>query len=256
MQLTKLFVITSFCLCTLYAGDDLSNIDIPLINQQKIPQSRINAFIKMQGSQKNIDQFKDQMIITEILRQEAVRSGADRDKDLLDQLDAVKASILAQGVIQNFSKNNPPSEQELLSRYEELKKNTPPQVEYRVRHILVQTEKQAKDLIKQVKSGASFGALADRYSLDKGTDQGELGWHVPSSFVEPFANRMVALNKGEMTSSPVKTDFGWHVIQLQDVRKPPFKTFEELRPMLLSQIMNEKTKAYLDDLKAKSIIGS
>ena len=126
--------------------------------------------------------------------------------------------------------------------------------EYRARHILVEKEDEAKALLKQLNGGAKFDDLAKKHSTDKGSgaNGGDLDFAKPESYVPEFGQAMIALKKGETTAAPVKSQFGWHIIKLEDTRDAQFPPFDEVKPQVMQRLSQQKLQAYQEDLRKKA----
>ena len=126
--------------------------------------------------------------------------------------------------------------------------------EYKVRHILVENEDEAKDVIAALQKGEKFETLAAQHSKDTGSKShgGDLDWNAPSNFVKPFADAMVALQKGKFTTTPVQTQFGWHVIEVDDIRPAKVPTFDEVKPQLLQRMQAQEVDKYLRELRTQN----
>jgi peptidyl-prolyl cis-trans isomerase C len=150
-------------------------------------------------------------------------------------------------------KTHPVSDEELKKEYEALKTQMGDK-EYKAHHILVATEAEAKDIIARIKKGGKFDKIAQEKSLDAGSKNkgGELEWSPPASYVQPFAEALTKLNKGQLTEQPVKTPFGWHVIRLDDVRPLKIPPFEEIKQNLAQRVLQRQFAAYVGELRAKA----
>jgi len=199
-----------------------------IVNGKAIPSARVDEFVAALTQQGRPDTpelrtaVRDELIAREIFVQEAERKGLTRSTEVARQLEQTRQDILIRAVIREHLKNNPITDAELKAEYERLTKGAGGgDKEYRARHILVETEAEAKSIVEQLKKGAKFEELAKK-SKDPGSaaNGGDLDWNGPDTFVKPFAEAMVKLEKGQLTEIPVKTDFGWHVIRLDDVREP------------------------------------
>ncbi len=231
-----------------------------MVNGVSIPQSRIDLNVQGAAAQGQPDSpelrtaIRDKLINDEIIVQEAVKLGLDKDKDVLHQLDLAKQQVLINAFLTAHIKNHPLSEDQLKQEYEQLKVKLGNK-EYNARHILVATEEEAKSIITQLGKKAKFEKLAEK-SLDPGSAEkgGALGWAIPSKFVPPFANALLNLNKGQYTKEPVQSQFGWHVIKLDDVRDLKLPTFDELRPQLQQRLQQLAFQKTVIDLRAKAKI--
>ncbi len=162
--------------------------------------------------------------------------------------------VHSNNLVNNFIKSNPVSDAEIAAKYDEFKRQSGDK-EYHVRHILVATEDEAKAIIAKLKAGASFEELA-KQSKDTGSanNGGDLDWATPAGFVKPFADAMVALQKGQMTETPVQSQYGFHIIKVDDVRPLKVPTLDEVKPQINENLMRLKIQAYIEDLRKKATI--
>lgn len=231
-----------------------------LVNGVAIPQARIDFQVKgvvAQGQPDSPDlrkAIKEKMIEVELIVQEASRLGLDKNSDVSQQIEISRRTVLASAFIEDFVKNHPISEDQLHQEYDKLKAKLGDK-EYNARHILVATEDEAKAIIAQLGKKVKFEKLAAK-SLDAGSAKqgGSLGWTIPGTFVPPFANALLELKKGEYTKTPVQTQFGWHVIKLDDVRALKVPSFDEVKPQLQQRLQQQALKKAVDDLRAKAKI--
>jgi len=231
-----------------------------LVNGVSIPQARVDLRVKAAAAQGQADSpelrkaIKEDMINLEVMAQESAKLGLDKNAEVQLQIDLAKQQVLVGAFVQDYAKNHPISEDQLKSEYDKLKAKLGDK-EYSARHILVETEAQAKDIIAQLGKKAKFEKLAEK-SKDAGSAErgGALGWAVPGNFVPPFANALLALKKGEYTKEPVQSQFGWHVIKLEDVRDLKVPAFEELKPQLQQRLQQQSIQKAINDLRAKAKI--
>ncbi len=228
------------------------------VNDKVIPADRVQALIAEQKGRGAPDSpelekaAKEELIRREVMFQEAVKKGFDKKADVQSQIALASQAIVLRAYMQDWVKNNPVPEAEIKQEYDKVVAERGTK-EYKARHILVKTEKEATDIIAKLKSGKKFADLAkasqDPGSKDKG---GDLGWNAPATFVKPFSDAMTALEKGKYTMEPVKTEFGYHVISLEDVRdtKPP--SLEEVKPQIEGHLQGKKVEAMLKDLRDKA----
>ncbi len=233
-----------------------------IVNGKAIPSARVDEFVAALTQQGRPDTpelrtaVRDELIAREIFVQEAERKGLTRSTEVARQLEQTRQDILIRAVIREHLRNNPVTDAELKAEYERLTKGAAGgDKEYRARHILVETEAEAKSIVDQLKKGAKFEELAKK-SKDPGSaaNGGDLDWNGPDTFVKPFAEAMVKLEKGQLTEIPVKTDFGWHVIRLDDVREPAPPPLEQVAPQLKQEMERRKIQTLQTDLKAKARI--
>jgi peptidyl-prolyl cis-trans isomerase C len=165
-------------------------------------------------------------------------------------MDLVRQTVLIRELFEDFKKKNPVTESEARAEYDKFKAQSSG-TEYRARHILVENEDDAKKLITQIKGGAKFDELAKKNSKDTGSGEngGDLDFAKPDSYVPEFSKALTALKKGEMTEAPVKTQFGYHIIRLEDVRESQFPEFTAVKPQIEQRLAQTKLQKYQEDLK-------
>jgi len=170
------------------------------------------------------------------------------------QLDLMRQQVLVQAIIQDHLKSHPPNDEELLAEYNKLKASRGDK-EYKARHILVDKDSEANEIIAQLKKGTKFEDLA-KQSKDPGSKEkgGDLDWNTPATFVKPFAEALAKLEKGKYTETPVQTQFGWHVIQLDDVRSMQFPAFDTVKQQLLSRLQEQEVQKFVTELRSKAKI--
>lgn len=217
--------------------------------------SFMQALSASRGQAMPREQALNTLIDRELLYQEALAKGIDKNPEVVQELNDQRRSTLANVAIADMLHNQPATDEELHKLYKErvLGQNL---TEYKARHILVKTEGEAKDIIAQLDKGADFSKLAKTKSLDTGSGEkgGDLGWFSPSQMVPEFSKATAALKKGHYTKVPVKSQFGWHVIKLDDTRpvKPP--SFDEIKQRLEATVQNEHVSAYIKSLRDKAKI--
>ncbi len=229
------------------------------VNGVTIPASRFAIMIQQAAGQGQGDnpqvqaQIKDNLIKGEIVAQEAMKAGMDKSPEVMDQLDFVKQQLLVRAYVSDYMKKNPIKDEALKAEYNKAK-SAEGDKEYKAQHILVEDEKDAKDLIAQIKKGGNFDKLAKEKSKDAGSkDQGgKLEWTMPGNFVKPFSEAMVKLKKGEMTPEPIKTPYGYHIIKLEDTRGAKVPAFEEVKEKIRQSQQQAMMTKLLDDLRAKA----
>jgi peptidyl-prolyl cis-trans isomerase C len=190
-----------------------------------------------------------------VLAQEARKAGAEKAPEVQTQLDMVRQEIVVSYYLREFARKNPVTEAEIQKEYDRAKSQHGDK-EYKARHILVETEDQAKGLIADLKKGAKFDELATKNSKDTGSAQrgGDLDWNVPGTFDKQFSEAMVKLEKGKYSEAPVKTRFGFHIIQLDDVRPAKFAAIGEVRPRIQQMLVQNKIEQLIKGLRAKAKI--
>jgi peptidyl-prolyl cis-trans isomerase C len=230
------------------------------VNGKSIPQSRADALMAAQLAQGQADSpqlrqaVREELVRREVLTQEASKKGFDKKTEIQAQMDLARQGILVGAYLSDFVRANPVTDAQIQKEYDGIKAQLGDK-EFKTRHILVETEAEAKTLIEKLKKGEKFEELAkgskDPGSKDRG---GELGWANRAAYVKPFAEAMASLEKGKMTETPVKSDFGWHVIQVDDTRelKPP--SFDELKPKIAQGLQQQLVQRHIEDLRGKSTV--
>jgi len=230
------------------------------VNGKPIPKAREEAWLdamKKQGQQDSPqlrERVKEMLIEREILLQEVQKRGLADKPDVKFQLEVQRQNALIQSLMRDEIAKHPITDADIKAAYEEQKKQVGGR-EYKVRHILVETEAEAKDITAQVKKGAKFEELAKK-SKDPGSAQrgGELDWAGPGSYVKPFSDAMVKLEKGQMTEAPVQSQFGWHVIRVDDVREAQFPPLDQVTPQIREALQQQKLAAFAEQLKKQAKI--
>jgi peptidyl-prolyl cis-trans isomerase C len=231
------------------------------VNGVSIPQSKLDAIMKARAAGKQPDTpeiraaIRDTLINQEVVAQEAVRKGIDKNPEVAAQIDLQRQETLANAVVQEYMKTNPITDDVMRKEYERIKPTIPAK-EFKARHILVEKEDEAKDVIAQIKKGGSFEKLAAEKSKDTGSKGrgGDLDWGPAGRYVKPFGDALAKLKKGQMTDVPVQSEFGWHVIRLDDERATKVPTFEEAKPQIQQMMQNQHVQKMLADLRAKAKI--
>jgi peptidyl-prolyl cis-trans isomerase C len=198
-------------------------------------------------------QLLDQLINMTLAAQSAEKDGLAKDSAVQARLDLLRTQILAEAASEKFVKANPISEADLKVEYDTQVAAMPK--EYKARHILVEKKETAESIIRELQAGGDFAKLAEKESKDSsGKSGGDLGWFSPQTMVKPFADAVAALEKGKYTTEPVQSEFGFHVILLEDVRSPEVPEFEQVKPQVEMFAQRKKLQAYLDGLRATANI--
>lgn len=235
--------------------------NVAIVNGKPVPKARFESFMTQiakqgQGQQRTPElerQVKDELVLREIFVQEAERRGLQGGEDYKTQLDMARQSLLIRELFSDFGKKNPVTDAEVSAEYDKLKSSAG-EKEYHARHILVEKEEDAKAIISELKGGAKFEELAKKSSKDPGSapNGGDLDWAGPGSYVAEFSQAMVKLEKGKFTETPVKSQFGYHVILVEDTRDAQFPPLDEVKPQLLQRLQQQKLAKYREDLKTKA----
>ena len=230
--------------------------NVAVVNGKPVPMSRVDALIKtathgQQDAPPELKaQAKDQVVMREIFAQEAEKQGIPATADYKAQLELVRQTVLINTLFQNFIKTHPVTDADAKAEYDKIKAEQSG-MEYHARHILVDSEDEAKKLIAQIKAGAKFEDIAKKSSKDTGSAEngGDLDWAKPSNYVPEFSAALQGLKKGQMTETPVKTQFGYHIIRLDDTRAAQFPSYDEVKDKVKQQMEQVKLQEYQEQLR-------
>lgn len=196
---------------------------------------------------------KEELNTRELLAREAKKQNLDKNSDVKTQMDLASQTVLVRAYVTDWVRKNPVPEADLRKEYEQIKGQIGDK-EYKVRHILVEKEDDAKAIITELQKGAKFDELAKARSKDPGSKDkgGDLDWNAPANFVKPFGDAMKTTPKGKFTPQPVQTQFGWHVIEVDDVRDAKVPTYDEVKPQLQQRLQAQWLDKYFKELRAKN----
>jgi len=237
--------------------------NVAVVNGKPVPKARVDAIVSQvqkQATQRgqqlppDLDKLvRDKVVTDEILAQEAERRGLAASAEFKSQLEIARQSILIGLLSQDVEKKAAVSDAEVQAEYDKFKAQSSG-TEYKARHILVEKEDEAKALIAQLKAGSSFADLAKKNSKDPGSapNGGDLDFASPASYVAEFSQALVALKKGDYTVVPVKTQFGYHIILLEDTRAAQFPPLADVKPQITQRLTQQKATAFRDELRAKA----
>jgi peptidyl-prolyl cis-trans isomerase C len=231
---------------------------VATVNGVAIPKTRVDMIVKAQAGRGAPDneqvrsEIREQLIVREIITQEATRKGLAKTSDVQAQLELARQQVLWNAYIADFVKTHPVNDADLKAEYERLKVSRGDK-EYKARHILVEKEDDANMIIGELKKGKKFEELA-KQSKDPGSKDrgGDLEWNSPAGYVKPFADAMVKLEKGKYTEAPVQTQFGWHIIMLEDTRAAKFPSLDEVKPQITERLQELAFSKQVADLRAKA----
>ncbi|MGH8370199.1 MAG: foldase protein PrsA [Gammaproteobacteria bacterium] len=196
------------------------------------------------------DAVMDHLIDMMVLAQDAEKTGMDKDAKVAAELKVQHDAMLAQSLVRQYVDKHPVTDEQIKAEYAKNTKSVSGE-EFRARHILVSDEKLAKSIIAQLNKGADFAKLAKKYSSDSsGKSGGELGWFSPDQMVPQFSQAVAKLKKGEYTKTPVHTQFGWHVIQLEDTRSTPAPSLDSMRQQLENKLQGDNIQDYVKGLRS------
>ena len=231
---------------------------IAVVNGQYIPKSTLAALEKEIAERGHGQTFPKEKLIEELIQrellvQDAIQKQLDKSAEIIAQLDSAKKTLLTQADVQNFIKANSVTDAEVKAEYDS-KVAGENGIEYKARHILVKTEDEAKKLIAELDKGADFAKLANKNSLDAKESQngGDLGWFVAGQMVAPFSEAVAKLEKGQYTKTPVKTQFGWHIVLREDSRKQTPPPLEAVKEQLMPYLQRKKVQNMVETLRKQA----
>ena len=233
--------------------------NIAIVNGKAVPTTRVEALAQqvaksgrpvtpeLQG------QLRDEVITREIFMQEAQKLGLDISDDFKTQMELARQSLLIRELFNEFQKKNPVTDADAKAEYDKFAATNGGK-EYKARHILVEKEADAKAIIASLKKGGKFEEIAKKSSKDPGSgaNGGDLDWAAAGSYVKEFSDAMVALEKGKVTELPVKSQFGYHIIRLDDTREAQVPKFDEVKPQITQQLAQQKLAAFQQELRSKA----
>ncbi len=233
--------------------------NIAIVNGKAVPKARLDALAQQVAKSGRPvtpevqQQMRDAVITREIFAQEAEKLGLMASDDYKNQMEIARQTVLITVLIDDFKKKNAITDAELKTEYDKFAAANGGK-EYKARHILVEKEAEAKAIIASIKKGGKFEDIAKKQSKDAGSgaNGGDLDWANPSSYVAEFTEAMLKLTKGQMTENPVKTQFGFHIIRVDDVRTAQLPAFEELKPQIAQQLDQQRLGAYQQNLREKA----
>lgn len=236
--------------------------NVAVVNGKPIPTARAEAIMAdmvKSGQQQRTPELekmvREELIRREIFLQEADKRGISTAEDIKLQAELARQAVVIRALFTDFQKKNPVTDAEVQKEYDTFKAQAGDK-EYRARHILVEKEAEAKDVIAKIKAGTKFEDLAKKMSKDPGSgaNGGDLDWAPPGAYVKEFSDAMVALTKGQMTQAPVKSQFGYHIIKLDDTRAAQVPKLEEVKGEIEKQLTQRKLQQFEADLKATAKI--
>ena len=232
---------------------------IAKVNGVVVPRARQDLLMQQQGARGMPDNeqtralVRDELINREVLYQEAQRTGVGKKPEVQAQVDMARQEVVVSAYVRDWVRTHPVTDSDVQKEYDRAKSQAGDK-EYRARHILVETEEQAKSLVDELKKGGKFDDLATKNSKDPGSAQrgGDLDWNVPGTYDKQFADALVKLEKGKYTDTPVHTRFGYHIIMLEDVRPVKFPALNEVRQRISQQVTQTRIDELVKSLRAKA----
>ena len=230
------------------------------VNGKTIPQGRADVMVRNQVAQGQQDgdqlrqAVREELVRREVITQAAAAKGMDKNAALLHQADLARQAVLIQAYLQDYLKNHPITEATIKAEYDKIKTGLGDK-EYKARHILVKSEDKAKEIVGKLQIGEKFEDLA-KESEDPGSKErgGDLGWSAPAQYVKPFSEALVKLEKGKFTPQPIRTEFGYHIIKLEDVRDLKVPAFEEAKAQIAQRLEQQTIAAHVNELRQKATV--
>ncbi len=232
---------------------------IAKVNGVAVPKSRLDFMVSQQAARGMPDtpqtraMVREELVNREVLQQEAQRAGFAKNAEVQTQVDMARQEIMVGAYLRDWMRKHPVTDSEVQKEYDRARAQAPTK-EYKARHILVDSEDEAKTIIAELKKGAKFEDLAAKNSKDPGSKDrgGDLDWNTPTAFDKAFSDAMVKLDKGQTTDTPVHTRFGYHVIRVDDVRDAHFPALADLKPRIQQQLMQQKIEGLVRNLRSKA----
>lgn len=233
--------------------------NVAIVNGKAVPKARMEVLAQQLAAAgrpvtpEMEPQLREEVIAREVFMQEAQKQSLDASDDYRAQLELARQAILIRALFDNYRKTHPVTDADVQAEYDKFVAANGGK-EYKARHILVETEDEAKKIIADLKKGAKFEDIAKKQSKDPGSgaNGGDLDWANPASFVPEFSEAMIKLKKGETTPAPVKTQFGYHIIRVDDIRQAQLPKLEEVKPQITQQLQQQRLQKYQEDLRAKA----
>ncbi|MCX7172579.1 MAG: peptidylprolyl isomerase [Proteobacteria bacterium] len=251
---------TVLCVAPALAKDDSAKSAnaVATVNGKAIPKNRADALANAQTAQGQPDSdelrkaIREELVRREIIVQEAQKKGLDKKSEIMGQMELARQGVLINAYLGEYVRSHPVTEDAIKKEYDAIKQQLGDK-EYKARHILVEKEDEAKDIIAKLKKGDKFEDLA-KQSKDPGSKErgGDLGWAAPSSYVKPFSDAMTKLEKGKYTETPVKSDFGYHVILLEDARELKLPPVDEAKAQLSQRLQQQMVEKHIMELRGKA----
>jgi len=252
----KKVLLTALCAATLGLALPAAAQNVAIVNGKPVPKARVEMLsLQLTKAGRQVgpemqEQLKNEVIAREIFMQEAGKRGLDATDDFKAQMELARQTILIRELFADYQKNNPVTDAEIKAEYDKFVSANGGK-EFKARHILVEKEDEAKKIIADLKKGQKFEDIAKKQSKDPGSgaNGGDLDWASASSYVPEFSQAMVKLNKGQTSDAPVKSQFGWHVIRVDDIREAQLPKLEEVKPQIQQQLQQQRLAAFQETLR-------
>ncbi|WP_219220511.1 foldase protein PrsA [Variovorax boronicumulans] len=235
--------------------------NVAIVNGKAVPKARMEVLAQQLAAAgrpvtpEMEPQLREEVIAREVFMQEAQKQSLDASDDYKSQLELARQAILIRALFDNYRKTHPVTDADVQAEYDKFVAANGGK-EYKARHILVETEDEAKKIIADLKKGAKFEDIAKKQSKDPGSgaNGGDLDWANPASFVPEFSEAMIKLGKGETTPAPIKSQFGYHIIRVDDIRQAELPKIDEVKPQITQQLQQQRLQKYQEELRAKAKI--
>ena len=235
--------------------------NLAIVNGKAVPKTRLDSLAQQVAkSGKPVTpemqaQLRDEVIAREVFMQEAEKEGLSTSEDFKAQMELARQTIMIRALFADYQKKNPVTDADMKAEYDKFATANGGK-EYKAKHILVEKEVDAKAIIASLKKGAKFEDIAKKQSKDPGSgaNGGDLDWSNPSSYVPEFSEALLKLNKGQLAETPVKSQFGYHVIRVEDIRTAQLPDFQQLKPQIAQQMEQQKLVAFQQSLRDKAKI--
>ena len=235
--------------------------NLAIVNGKPVPKARMDGLIQQMArsgrpiTPEQQGQLRDEVIAREVFMQEAQKRGLDASDDFKTQVELARQTLLIRELFTDYQKTNPVTDADIKAEYDKFAAANGGK-EYKARHILVEKEDEAKAIIASLKKGGKFEDIAKKQSKDPGSgaNGGDLDWANPSSYVPEFTAALVKLTKGQTTQEPVKSQFGFHVIRLDDTREAALPPFDQVKPQIAQQLQQQKLGKFQEELRGKAKI--
>ena len=255
----QVLLATAFASLMLLGAQGALAQNVAIVNGKAVPKTRLDVLAQQVAkSGKPITpemqaQLREEVIAREVFMQEAEKQGLATTDDFKAQMELARQTIMIRALFADYQKKNPVTDADLKAEYDKFAKANGGK-EYKARHILVETEAEAKTIIASLKKGGKFEEIAKKQSKDAGSgaNGGDLDWANPASYVPEFSEALLKLNKGQLTDAAVKSQFGYHVIRVDDIRNAQLPDFEQLKPQIAQQMEQQKLAAFQQGLREKA----
>ena len=261
MMKKKKFAAAAFASLMALGAQSALAQNLAIVNGKAVPKARLDALAQQVAkagrpvTPEMEGQLREEVIAREVFMQEAEKQGVSATDDFKAQMELARQTLMIREMFAGYQKKNPVTDADLKAEYDKFA-STNGGKEYKARHILVEKEADAKAIVATLKKGGKFEDIAKKQSKDPGSGAkgGDLDWANPASYVPEFSEALLKLNKGQLTETPVKTQFGYHIIRLDDTRSAKLPAFEEVKPQIAQQMQQQKMMAYQEELRKKAKI--